>query len=210
MVQPSEPNLKQILQGLRDYDFRHPHDPQDPTKELHCDLVMKGGITSGVVYPLAVLELAKSRRFHAIGGTSAGAIAAAITAAAEYGRDSRGFERLIDTVEQLQQPGFVANVFQPAPELRPLLHLLFIALKIKQRVKGQIGFSGRSTIAREIGKLLFTLTMAPKQWPAFVGGALGGVLGALVGGGWARLRALRARDARDAAWHHRAGTRWQR
>lgn len=51
-----------------------------------CDIVMKGGITSGVVYPLAVCELARDYRFRCIGGTSAGAIAAAATAAAEYGR----------------------------------------------------------------------------------------------------------------------------
>jgi hypothetical protein len=59
-----------------------------PTRE--CDIVMKGGITSGVVYPLAVCELAKDYRFRCIGGTSAGAIAAAATAAAEYGRSRDG------------------------------------------------------------------------------------------------------------------------
>ncbi len=51
-----------------------------------CDIIMKGGITSGIVYPKAVCRLALEYRFRAIGGTSAGAIAAAATAAAEYGR----------------------------------------------------------------------------------------------------------------------------
>ncbi len=51
-----------------------------------CDIVMKGGITSGIVYPRAVTRLAKEYSFQSIGGTSAGAIAAAITAAAEYRR----------------------------------------------------------------------------------------------------------------------------
>ncbi len=51
-----------------------------------CDIVMKGGITSGIVYPRAVTRLAQEYRFQSIGGTSAGAIAAAITAAAEYRR----------------------------------------------------------------------------------------------------------------------------
>ncbi len=57
---------------------------------------MKGGITSGVVYPSAVVELAKTHRFRSIGGTSAGVIAAAATAAAEYGRreGTGGFEEL--------------------------------------------------------------------------------------------------------------------
>jgi predicted acylesterase/phospholipase RssA len=57
---------------------------------LECDIVMKGGITSGVVYPLAVCELAKTYCFRSVGGTSAGAIAAAATAAAEYGRRNGG------------------------------------------------------------------------------------------------------------------------
>ncbi|MFS2045864.1 patatin-like phospholipase family protein, partial [Stenotrophomonas geniculata] len=43
---------------------------------------MKGGITSGIVYPNAVLALAREYRFKSIGGTSAGAIAAAVAAAA--------------------------------------------------------------------------------------------------------------------------------
>lgn len=201
MAQIDETKLKQILDELRAYDFQHPYDPSDPKKEkeLHCDLVMKGGLTSAAVYPLAVLELAKSHRFHSIGGTSAGAIAAAITAAAEYGRDTGGFTRLIATVEELQKRGFIANVFQPAPELRPLLHLLFIVLKIKRRVKAQLAFPERMEIVLDILKLLFSLTIAPKHMPAFIGGALGGVLGALLGGGWIAA-ALTAASAGAAVW----------
>ena len=47
------------------------------TATRYCDLVMKGGITSGVVYPNAVLASARDFRFKNIGGTSAGAIARA-------------------------------------------------------------------------------------------------------------------------------------
>ena len=54
--------------------------------DLQCDIVMKGGITSGVVYPLAVCELATTYRLRSVGGASAGAIAAAAAAAAEVGR----------------------------------------------------------------------------------------------------------------------------
>lgn len=50
------------------------------------DLTMQGGTTSGVIYPLAVCELATRFRFRNVGGASAGAIAAAFTAAAELGR----------------------------------------------------------------------------------------------------------------------------
>ena len=65
-----------------------------PARE--CDIVMKGGITSGVIYPLAVCELAGVYRLRNIGGTSAGAIAATAAAAAEYGRHSElgGFPKL--------------------------------------------------------------------------------------------------------------------
>src|SRR5688572_801942 len=51
-----------------------------------CDIVMKGGITSGIVYPWTVCDLAGRYRLVNVGGTSAGAIAAAAAAAAEYGR----------------------------------------------------------------------------------------------------------------------------
>ncbi|MEO6882304.1 MAG: hypothetical protein ABI181_15325 [Mycobacteriaceae bacterium] len=50
------------------------------------DLTMCGGTTSGVVYPLAVCEIARAARVRNVGGASAGAIAAAATAAAELGR----------------------------------------------------------------------------------------------------------------------------
>src|SRR6476619_5869675 len=65
-----------------------------------CDLVMKGGITSGIVFPTAVARLSTQYRFRRIGGTSAGAIAAAGAAAAEFrratdaARPHYGFEQL--------------------------------------------------------------------------------------------------------------------
>ena len=51
-----------------------------------CDLTMRGGTTSGVIYPLSVCSLAEHYVFRSIGGASAGAIAASATAAAEHGR----------------------------------------------------------------------------------------------------------------------------
>jgi len=58
----------------------------DSAHLAECDLVMKGGITSGVIYPKLVSKLSERYRFKNIGGTSAGAIAAGACAAAEYGR----------------------------------------------------------------------------------------------------------------------------
>src|SRR5215212_3106990 len=60
------------------------------TNPPECDAIMKGGITSGIVYPYAILEIATRYRFRSVGGTSAGAIAAAFAAAAEYSRSVRG------------------------------------------------------------------------------------------------------------------------
>lgn len=93
-----------------------------------CDIVLKGGLTSGVVYPLALSRLAKNFRFSNIGGTSAGAIAAAAAAAAEYGRQTgggRGFARLEDIPEEIG-PHLLA-LFQPTPALKPVYDT-FIAL----------------------------------------------------------------------------------
>jgi predicted acylesterase/phospholipase RssA len=86
-----------------------------------CDLVMKGGITSGIVYPAAILALKDTYRFRSIGGTSSGAIAATLVAAAEYGRNAGGFEKLESAQKQLSGDHFLQNLFQPSPETAPLL-----------------------------------------------------------------------------------------
>jgi predicted acylesterase/phospholipase RssA len=91
-----------------------------------CDVVMKGGITSGVVYPLAVTELATKYRFKNIGGASAGAIAAGIAAAAEYARDSGGFLRMAAIPDEVSQR--LLSLFQPHPRLRPLFQMLLAML----------------------------------------------------------------------------------
>jgi Patatin-like phospholipase len=97
--------------------------PSEP--EEVCDLVMKGGVASGVVYPGAILALAKRYRFRNVGGTSAGAIAATVTAAAELGRreGSGGFERLRELADAICEPGRVLGLFQPRPENRSVFEL---------------------------------------------------------------------------------------
>lgn len=94
--------------------YRHPVAP--------CDLVMKGGISSGVVYPLAACELAIQHRFVALGGASAGAIAAAAVAAAEHGRESGGFARLAALPTELG--GMLRYLFQPSSATRHAYELL--------------------------------------------------------------------------------------
>jgi len=61
---------------------------QDVYVRHSVDLAMRGGAASGVVYPFAVCEIAREMRVRNVGGASAGAIAAACTAAAELGRSS--------------------------------------------------------------------------------------------------------------------------
>ena len=75
----------------------------EPPEDRFCDLVMKGGITSGVVYPKAIALLARHYRFKSIGGTSAGAIAAAITAAAEFRRRKTGTRDGFDALAKLPE-----------------------------------------------------------------------------------------------------------
>lgn len=100
-----------------------------------CNIVMKGGVTSGVVYPRAVVALAERFRFRRIGGTSAGAIAAAATAAAELGRrrdpDGAGGFGLLDGLPRaLGEPCGPADrsklfsLFQPTDEVRPVFEAL--------------------------------------------------------------------------------------
>ncbi|MEO8083489.1 MAG: hypothetical protein ABI780_06685 [Ardenticatenales bacterium] len=93
-----------------------------PIERPPCNIVMKGGITSGVVYPLTVVELSKKYRFAGIGGTSAGAIAASLTAAAELGRASGGFDKLSAVAADL--PKIMRSLFQPSPRYRRLFELL--------------------------------------------------------------------------------------
>lgn len=97
--------------------------PANPA--LECDIVMKGGITSGVIYPRAVCELARTYRLRSVGGSSAGAIAAAGAAAAELGRTAGGFEQLETlpndiTAASPAGESVLFRLFQPSKKTYPL------------------------------------------------------------------------------------------
>ncbi len=101
--------------------------PSNPA--LECDIVMKGGITSGVIYPRVVCELAKSYRLRSVGGSSAGAIAAAGAAAAELGRTAGGFELLEVLPHDITAPSpaggsTLFRLFQPTKQAYPLYRVL--------------------------------------------------------------------------------------
>jgi len=156
-----------------------------------CDLVMKGGITSGIVYPLAITEIAKAFRLRSIGGTSAGAIAAAAAAAAEAGRqrfnsgeiatDPDGFGKLAQLPDHLCAVAASGRgtkllaLFKPKAALRPFFDALTGALSAQ-------GFGGKLQSA--IG------TLVAHYW---VAAAIGVVLGTLplwfIRPGWSTLPA---------------------
>jgi predicted acylesterase/phospholipase RssA len=173
------------------YDYRHP--------TLTADLVMKGGITSGVVYPLAACELAQTYRFRNVGGTSAGAIAAALTAAAECGRDSGGFAKLARLPEWLGNDGHLFGTFQPQRVTRRLFKVATAGIGKKHRITRVVGAAVRrypmAAAAGAVPGLVATRLAASDgggvRLAAPVAVALGGALGG-VGGGlyWATTRGL--------------------
>ena len=97
-----------------------------------CDLILKGGITSGIVYPPAIVEIAKDHRLCSVGGASAGAIGAVAAAAAELGRDSEtgGFDLLASlpaTLAEADKDGRtrLRRLFQADPATSDLFDLLW-------------------------------------------------------------------------------------
>jgi predicted acylesterase/phospholipase RssA len=104
----------------RTYDYSQP--------TLLCDVVMKGGITSGVVYPHALCEIARTYRFVNVGGTSAGAIAAAAAAAAEHGRERGGFAKLAALPDWIGAGENLFRLFQPQPRTRPFFRVFTAGL----------------------------------------------------------------------------------
>lgn len=96
-----------------------------------CDLIMKGGVTSGVVYPHAIGKIAAQYRLRSIGGTSAGAIAAAFAASAEYHRQENdgsmgGFDQIGEVATELATD--MLGLFQPTRATEPLFRLLLATI----------------------------------------------------------------------------------
>lgn len=109
-----------------------------------CDLVMRGGLTSGVVYPAAIQEIAKSFYLVGIGGTSAGAIAACTAAAAEYRRrwdgSLDGFDRLTQVSSDLSDGDRLKSLFRPDGDTAELFERL-LAFK-----EGTMGWFGKARL----------------------------------------------------------------
>lgn len=155
-------------------------------KVAECDLVMKGGITSGIVYPFAILELAKKYRFRSIGGTSAGAIAAAFAAAAEYARqngDPNGFLRLKARCETL--PGIMLGLFQPSAPVADLMKFL-MAFQSGGAIRALLVFWPVLLLGVLVGGGLMALLDT-----GWAGAILGAVVGFVVALAWRLLSLLK-------------------
>jgi predicted acylesterase/phospholipase RssA len=165
------------------------------TPARRCDIVMKGGVTSGIVYPSAVRVLAESFCFVNIGGTSAGAIAATLTAAAEYRRQTggglAGFDRLADIPGELAKNGALFGLFRPNRSTKGLLDAV-IALSASRSAAGAIArllfgsFRGPAwffawgglLVGVVLAIILFALV---PQWATLLGAVALAVLGGLIG-----------------------------
>lgn len=139
--------------------------------ELQCDLVMKGGITSGVIYPAALVRLAQTYRFRGLGGTSAGAIGAAVGAAAELGRERGGFDAVARLPHTLGDDA-LAHLFHAQPRTAGLRRLLFAALR-----------SGRRGVVLSllvVFPLASLIGVAPGVTAVAIGVSAGGLTGVLL------------------------------
>lgn len=119
----------------------------------YCDLIMKGGITSGVIYPKLISGLAATYRFKNIGGTSAGAIAAGACAAAEFRRlrgGSEGFDRLHRLPDELAaepltgKGSMLRHLFQPSRRLSR--HFDVLVASLNQPTKTAITLNALGTL----------------------------------------------------------------
>jgi hypothetical protein len=171
-----------------------------------CDVVMKGGITSGVVYPLAIAKLAEDFTFKNIGGTSAGAIAAAAAAAAECGRrnGNSGFPRLAKLPAELGEivsgkDTRLFRFFQPQPQTRQLFNILAAALGDKRTAAFRIAWAACRNFLFALlvgllpGLILVLVALLDRDrgalfWVVLVIGILAAIIGSLASVGIAFLR----------------------
>lgn len=151
-----------------------------------CDVVMKGGVTSGVIYPGALVELARTYRFRGLGGASAGAIGAAVGAAAEHGRASGGFEELAAIPGQLAD-GALGDLFQAQRSTKPLLRLAMAYLRRHSLVAVAVTAVRVFPVASVLGLVPGAALMVVGEhagvfagWLLFAVGVLMAVLGVVV------------------------------
>jgi predicted acylesterase/phospholipase RssA len=122
---------------------------QEQPKRHQCDLIMKGGTTSGVIYPKAILRLSEGLGdkpgydFVNIGGTSAGAIAATFAAALQYAINKparsdtpdAARSRFRERTDKLTEPYFLLNLFRPTNTTRELFEVFLCFLEKRKVIR---------------------------------------------------------------------------
>lgn len=121
-----------------------------------CDIVMEGGVTSGVVYPTFVARLAKKFTLRSIGGASVGAIAAIAAAAAQYKRNrvrqagtgiDDGFYKIALLPRRLRESvgatTRLLSLFQPSAEMAPHFRVIVTGLNagIKPKIMARVALA---------------------------------------------------------------------
>ena len=161
---------------------------------------MKGGVTSGIVYPPAIVEISRKFQLRGIGGTSAGAIAAALAAAAEYRRQcggadaDKGFELLGEIPQYLGSDARLFHLFAPDKETASLFGFIVAMFDPKGNVVLKLlKLLTSYTVSAAAGLLpglLYAISAALladsdfRRWSLLVAvivAILGALIGALVG-----------------------------
>ena len=161
-----DPRIRQRVEEMSGPSFEYP--TRDQLAGRECDLVMKGGITSGIVYPLAACELARRYRFRSIGGSSAGAVGAVMIAAAEHGRDSGGFRRLAEIPVKLGP--HLGDLFTAGPNTATALAVLKVWLEPDRPMRQRITRVMRTLVAAQRLAFLVALLLVLLVG---IGGSLG-------------------------------------
>lgn len=166
-----------------------------PARE--CDVVMKGGITSGVIYPRLISTLAKIYNLRSFGGTSAGAIAAAAGAAAQLGKLTGSNPSAFDTFSQLPtnlgsvtqgaSDSMLFRLFQPQKPLARLFAVLKAALNAKSTFALLSGAAGALVAHFPLAALIGAVPGLLIWW---YGWSLGAVLGIIFAAGGAIVGAV--------------------
>lgn len=164
---------------------------EEPPHDRFCDLVLTGGVASGVVYPWAIVELARAYRFRNIGGSSVGAMAAALAAAAEYGRRT-GYEAPFEALRR--SPASLAEncegrtrmlaLFQTNPYGKRLIHLWGTIFCGSRPAAARDGGAGGAPTAMRVLVLIARLYRLPIGIGVVAGACLGlltALLGAVLG-----------------------------
>lgn len=181
-----------------------------------CDVVMEGGITSGVVYPAFIVGLSRYFQLRSIGGASVGAVAAVAAAAAQFRRNASragAAEGGADPFDKLEGLGAwlqdtqdgktnLFKLFQPCRDLAPHFATLVAALNAPSRTRAALRFAKAMMLRFGAGwvvaalLVLLMLRLLPDPGPGtwfftLILAVVGCLIGSLVQFLWSAWRGMR-------------------